>query len=330
VIPLPDNDQIYDIVFTDGITAGCEVGFFNNTLLYGNCRQLDGPSTDCLFLMDENALDGDFEDVPSLWTPDDPLTVSGSAPLDGAAGAFLGGNGTTAATNFVTQSITIPASSSSATLYYWLWFAACTDAADIYTVSVDGVVVQTFDGSDARCGGNWSEETVDLSAYTDGLPHDLRIELVETGSGLGDGTTAILVDDLIIEVCNSGACPPDLTLTTSETGSNVYVAEDYIISTDDIVALEDVTYNAGDSIVLKSGFTVELNAEFEAIIGGCIPFLELIDQYAAQESTSVKNSYISPTTNISIQSKKAALKPRRNTSPVSKQFELHRHKKMRK
>ncbi len=329
IIPLPDNDQIYNVVFTDGITAGCEVGFFNSTFLYGNCRQMAGPSTDCIFLMDENGLDGDFEELPTLWTADPAGSVSTAFPLDSATGAFLGGFGT-ANVSSVTQSITIPASAASATLYYWIWFGACADATDIYTVNIDGTPVQTFDGSDARCGGNWVEESVDLSAFADGLAHDLKFEMTETGSGLGDGLTAFLVDDLIIEVCNSGACPPDLTLTTSETGSNIYVAESYIISTDDIIALEDVTYNAGDSIVLKSGFTVELDAEFEAIIGGCIPFLELIDQYAAQESTSVKNNYIAPTTNVSIQRKETALKPKRNLSLSNKQIDRHRHRKVHK
>ncbi len=283
-IPLPDNTQVYDVIFTDGLTDGCNVGFGNS--LYGDCRQAAGPAAGCSFIMDDASLDGSFED--GLWTetPAASGTISAAFPLDDLTHVFLGGFGT-ANTNSVSQTITIPASTA-ATMHYWIWFGACAAAADVYQVTIDGTVVQTFNGGDARCGGNWGEETIDLSAYADGGSHTIVFTLTETGSVAGS-STAILVDDVIIEACGT-SCATDLVLSTSEVGSQTYVVANSITSTDVTAAGEVVVYDAGQINCMENGFTAVANSDFSAIIGGCAPLVAPPVNQLSQQLNTIVNT----------------------------------------
>lgn len=271
VIPLPDNNQIYDIVYTDGISAGCEKALLSNALLYGDCRQTAGPGSDCSFVMDNIELDGSFE-MGTGWieTPMGSQAISTSVPLSGSSHAYLGGYGLNFTTE-ISQSITIP-SLTSVTAHYWLWLVACADATDVFEFTIDGAVLQTLNGSNVNCNGNWFEVSVDISAYADGGTHTLGFAVDEMGSGAGDGFTTVMVDELIIEACNL-PCTTDLVLTTAEVGTQTYVAGNSITSTDAVVDNEGVVYDAGEVICLENNFEATTAAGFAAIIDGCLVLL---------------------------------------------------------
>lgn len=52
--------------------------------------------------------------------------------------------------------------------------------------------------------------------------------------------------------------------------SGIYNAANFITSNSKIVTQSNITFNAGDSIILAPGFEVEIKASFEAFIKGCI------------------------------------------------------------
>ena len=68
-------------------------------------------------------------------------------------------------------------------------------------------------------------------------------------------------------------CPDSLILASVISGAEIdvkYEVDSFIVSTDLIEAgAMNILYDAGDHINLNQGFTVELGAEFEAVIDGC-------------------------------------------------------------
>ncbi len=285
VIPLPNNSQIYNVVLTDGVTTDCEVGFFNSTALYGNCRQADGPATDCVFVMDEDNLSGGFE--ADTWTYT-PFVLNTATPLDSFSHAYLGGYATVNIDS-IGQNITIPLSTS-AMMHYWLLLPNCADATDVFEFTIDGTVVQTLNGGDVNCNGNWFEVSLDVSAYADGGAHDILFTLSEMGSGAGDGATEVMIDEIILEACGL-LCATDLVLTTSEVGTQTYVADNSITSTDAVAANEDVVYDAGQIICLENDFEADAASDFSAIIGGCPVLLAPNSgNSSAKKTTSLNNT----------------------------------------
>lgn len=268
VIPLPDNSQIYNVILTDGVSTNCEVGFFNNELLYGDCREAAGPAPDCEFIMDDNTLDGSFES--GSWVGSMTGVINNAFPLDDTLHVLLGGFGV-AGTYAAMQTITIPVSTS-ATMHFWIWLPGCAGATDVFQVTIDGTVVNAFGGANPNCGGNWYEISVNISAYADGGTHTIAFTLSETGSGGGDGYTAAVIDNVVIEACGI-TCSPNLVLTTSETGNQTYQAGNSIISTDDVLAVETVVYDAGSLVCLENDFSAVAGTDFAAIIGGCTALL---------------------------------------------------------
>lgn len=73
-----------------------------------------------------------------------------------------------------------------------------------------------------------------------------------------------------INACNPcTTCAVDLTLNTTEAGSINYTVSNSIISTDNIIGIENVLYDAGNIIELQSGFSAADSCNFSAVIGGC-------------------------------------------------------------
>lgn len=169
----------------------------------------------------EGLTDGGFEEPQdAVWaevstTPDGADTgfgiVATQLPLGGAQSAWFGGFGTDGSITSLSQSITIPTNVTSATFSFWaLEFGDC-EAGDVLSVDIDGTVEFTQDGTNPNCGSSeWHLYTIDLSAYADGVAHDLTI----TYNQLAMVTNSnLFVDDASLTIC---PCP-ELTLSTSST-----------------------------------------------------------------------------------------------------------------
>ena len=289
--PLPDNNQVYDIVASDGLTGGCDIGFFNNGNLYGQCRV---PGTGCTDIV----VEGDFEVSPTVaWTEsstDNAGTDTGFAIVDptaalaGTNGAWFGGYGNAAIgagppfTTSMSQPITIPAGSSN-TLYFWA-FAPLYQPADVLTIEIDGTPLTALDvngnSPSDNLGLNWSEYSASIpAALADGGIHTLTITMVEQGmvpDANGLFQTNLFVDDLMVESCGSSPCPPNYAgadaLTGSEAGMVDYETDGGIESTQTIQSGAQVDYDAGTAslgIDLNDDFEVQAGAEFDAFIDGC-------------------------------------------------------------
>ncbi len=283
VIPLPDNTQIYDLVASDGVTPGCDVGFFNNPNFYGDCRMVMAGCTDII-------MEGDFETVPPVaWTElsvdnsntPTPFAIVGPTPaLADANGAWLGGYGNAAIgtgapfTTTISQMMTIPAGT--ATLYFWAEVPVM-QTSHTFTMDVDGTVLLTNADVLPNEDLNWREYSVDLSAFADGAMHTITFNLIEDGTDPdGDGTfqTNIFIDEVILESCSS-ACPPDYAvggnggLTGTEAGTADYETDGSIDSDQTIASTAMVDYDSAIDIDLSPNFEVQLGAIFCAFIDGC-------------------------------------------------------------
>ncbi len=93
---------------------------------------------------------------------------------------------------------------------------------------------------------------------------------------------------IILEEVLNPNCPYYLSLYERETGQvKLYQARDFVTSTATIDSNSDVTYQAGDSIVLASGFCVELGSEFLAEIQACDPNTDTPEQISYVYGTSI-------------------------------------------
>lgn len=289
--PIPDNDQVYDILASDGITAACDIGFFNNGNLYGQCRV---PGMGCTDII----LEGDFEISPTVaWTESSTdnagvatgfAVVDPTAALAGTNGAWFGGYGNAAIgagppfTTTMSQPITIAAGSSN-TIYFWA-FAPLIQPADVLTIDIDGTAITAVDANGlaplSNNALNWREYSATIpAALADGASHTLTISLVEQGAVAGPNgffQTNFFVDDVMVESCSSTPCPPDYAganaLSGNEPGMEDYETDGGIESTQVIQSGAQVDYDAGPAssgIDLNDNFEVQAGAEFDAFIDGC-------------------------------------------------------------
>ncbi len=203
-------DQTYTAILTDD-NCGSQFGQ----------QVLPQCSTPCAGAT-EGLTDGGLEGAPgSAWTEiltnpsntdtiDIPI-VDASNPLVGAQSAWFGGFGADGSISYLTQSITIPANTASATLTFWALEGGECSAGDVLTVSVGGTTEFTQDGTNANCGsGEWHMYMVDLSAYADGMAYDLVIQYDQLST---TGNSNLFLDNASLEIC---PCP-NLSLSTAST-----------------------------------------------------------------------------------------------------------------
>ena len=97
-------------------------------------------------------------------------------------------------------------------LTFDLEIPACDSASDYFEVLIDGNQLLQVDGSDPRCEAiGYTTQSVDISAYADGLSHDLEIH-GETFSENGS-VTSFFID--VVELPGSpSSCNPDGTSLT--------------------------------------------------------------------------------------------------------------------
>ena len=113
-------------------------------------------------------------------------TPAYAAPRTGTHWVYFGST-TPAQTGFVQQKVILPATAY-LQLEYYVW-ASFTGVAPVFTVSIDGTVVDTLP---AGLTGGYLLRTVDLSAYADGRVHRIRFSYSKPAGGLAD----INLDDI--------------------------------------------------------------------------------------------------------------------------------------
>ncbi len=102
-------------------------------------------------------------------------------------------------THWVTQSVTIP--DSPATLSFWLHMEG--NANGLLDVSIDGTTIVDFTQADAPDYTDYTEVTVDVSAYADGNPHVLDF----TGQETGTTGISFFVDDVVLAYATPCVAP---------------------------------------------------------------------------------------------------------------------------
>ncbi len=110
---------------------------------------------------------GGFESGTAPWTGTTAVIAahSGRTAHGGTRFAWLGGNGSTS-TESVSQTVTVPADCTRASLVFWLQIETAESgsrAYDTFTVRVNGSTLATW--SNVHAGGGWIQRSADLSAY---------------------------------------------------------------------------------------------------------------------------------------------------------------------
>lgn len=125
----------------------------------------------------------------------------GSAPgRTGTVWAWFGGI-PAPETATLGQTVTI-AASSSVSLTFWLRIGAVSSPfTDVLNIRVDGAIVQSFT-EPSVAEGAYTQRTVNLNAFANGLSHQIVFEYVGPSTGIGNFT----VDDVALDVC--GLPPP--------------------------------------------------------------------------------------------------------------------------
>ncbi|MFJ4480854.1 M28 family peptidase [Streptomyces longwoodensis] len=135
---------------------------------------------------------GGFESGTSPWTGDTGAigTFSGQSAHSGTRYAWLAGYGY-AATDAITQTVTIPAGCSTATLKYWLHIDTAesgSTAYDTFQVKVDGTAKQSYSNANAAAG--YTQRSLDLTPYI-----GRQVTLTFTATEDASLQTSFVVDD---------------------------------------------------------------------------------------------------------------------------------------
>ncbi|MFI1002622.1 M28 family peptidase [Streptomyces galbus] len=135
---------------------------------------------------------GGFESGTSPWTGDTGAigTFSGQSAHSGTRYAWLAGYGY-AATDAITQTVTIPAGCTTATLKYWLHVDTAesgSTAYDTFQVKVDGTAKQSYSNANAAAG--YTQRSLDLTPYL-----GRQVTLTFTATEDASLQTSFVVDD---------------------------------------------------------------------------------------------------------------------------------------
>ncbi|MEU5111141.1 M28 family peptidase [Streptomyces longwoodensis] len=135
---------------------------------------------------------GGFESGTSPWTGDTGSigTFSGQSAHSGTRYAWLAGYGY-AATDAITQTVTVPAGCTTATLRYWLHIDTAesgSTAYDTFQVKVDGTAKQSYSNANAAAG--YTQRSLDLTPYI-----GRQVTLTFTATEDASLQTSFVVDD---------------------------------------------------------------------------------------------------------------------------------------
>ena len=135
----------------------------------------------------------------------------GTGPSDGTFWVWLGGV-SPFQEGSVSQSIVIPPTVTALT--FDLEVPTCDSASDYFEVLIDGNQELLVDGSSPRCGiVGYATQFVDISAYADGLAHDLEIHSVTISDNGGVSNFFI---DAIAMPGSPSACERDGTVESED------------------------------------------------------------------------------------------------------------------
>jgi hypothetical protein len=93
---------------------------------------------------------------------------------------------------------------------------------------------------------------------------------------------------------NFDPCPPNMVLASVIQGyeSNIKYEVDSMITSTDIIktGATDILYDAGNNIEMNEGFSVELGADFEAVIDGCAGLRKTANKKQSLVSSKIKTT----------------------------------------
>jgi hypothetical protein len=136
-------------------------------------------------------------DTPLCSTMDPPCLLGGgtAGPRTGSVWGWFGGTPLDE-TATLSQTVIIP--SGSARLEFYLWIGAVdagSDAADVFTASIDGVTVFSVNATQISSYPNYTLVSVEVSAYANGASHTVMFSSVTTGQ-----TVTFNLDDVALNV----------------------------------------------------------------------------------------------------------------------------------
>ncbi|MFF2819342.1 M1 family aminopeptidase [Kitasatospora cineracea] len=171
--------------------------------------------------------DGGFESGGASWTSSSGVITSGGGQSahGGTSFAWLDGYGS-AHTDTLSQTVTLPAGCTSATLGFWLHVDTAetskTTAYDKLTVKLGGTTLATYSNLDAAAG--YVKKSIDVSGYA-GQTVSLSFGGAED-SGL---QTSFVLDDVTLDASGGTTTPPpatDATRTPAPAGYTVALSSD--------------------------------------------------------------------------------------------------------
>ena len=227
ITPIPGSGRraCSPIPTKDGIAINPQVKVLPNKDFIKVSRQgYTGSSNFTAAGCNDLIVDGSFENggIPSTTWPIQTSTNFGtplcdnascgtgggaSPPRTGLIWAWFGGFGG-AETATLGQTVTILPGN--ATLTYWMRIGTVNAPfTDVFTVKVDGTVVQTFT-EPAVAEAAYTQRTVNLNAYANGAAHSIVFSYVGTTTGIA----SFVVDD--VQLINCNASNADLSITKTD------------------------------------------------------------------------------------------------------------------
>jgi hypothetical protein len=162
-----------------------------------------------------------FESGTASWTASSGVIGTGTTAEPARTGSYrakLDGYGSTH-TDTLTQSVTLPADCTTASLSFWLHIDTRESGSTVYdrlTVALGGSTVATY--TNAQAAGGYQQRTVDVSAYA-----GRTVALTFTGTEDSSLATNFVLDDLALAV--SGSATPTVR-TPDDIGYTVSLASD--------------------------------------------------------------------------------------------------------
>lgn len=151
-------------------------------------------------------------------------TGGGTAgPRTGSIWNWLGGAGAGPEDATTSQSVTIP-TGASAILSLYVWNGSGTNPADFLEVTVDGNQELLIMNADPTYTGGYAQATIDVTAYADGLAHNIVIHGLQNTT-----TTNFSVDDVSLVVCSQADA--DLTITKTSDAAGPVAPGDPVVFT---------------------------------------------------------------------------------------------------
>ncbi|GAA3851338.1 putative Ig domain-containing protein [Streptomyces coacervatus] len=155
---------------------------------------------------------GGFESGTSPWTQSSTSVItsrSGQSAHGGSSFAWLDGTGGTH-TDSLSQSVTIPAGCSTATLSFWLHIdtdeTTSSVAYDKLTAKVGGTTLATYSNLDENTG--YVKKTLDVSAFA-----GQTVSLAFTGTEDSSLQSSFVLDDIALDTSGGSTPPADSTRT---------------------------------------------------------------------------------------------------------------------